>query len=74
MKPTTVREVYEVLGGTTAVACQLGVNQSVTGSHAVRNGIPPQYWAQIISFAKRRRHKEITAQLLAEIHDPRRQS
>lgn len=63
-----VADVFEIMGGTTAMARVLAVGVSTASEIKRRGRIPAEYWRDIIRAAAERGHPEITADLLARLH------
>lgn len=63
-----VADVFEIMGGTTAMARALAVGVSTASEIKRRGRIPAEYWRDIIRGAAERGHPEITADLLARLH------
>jgi hypothetical protein len=63
-----VTDVFEIMGGTTAMARVLAVGVSTASEIKRRGRIPAEYWRDIIRAAAERGHPEITADLLARLH------
>jgi hypothetical protein len=64
----TIAELFDIVGGTTSVARQLGVGPSTASEIKRRGRIPSEYWRDIIAAARRSGHPEITADLLVDLH------
>jgi hypothetical protein len=64
----SVADVFEIMGGITAVARVLTVGKSTASEIKRRGRIPAEYWRDIIRAAAERGHPEITADLLARLH------
>jgi hypothetical protein len=67
-KVETVGELFDIVGGTTSVARQLGVGPSTASEIKRRGRIPSEYWREIIAAARKSGHPEITADLLVDLH------
>jgi len=63
-----VADVFDILGGTTAMARVLAVGVSTASEIKRRGRIPAEYWRDIIRAAAERGHPEITADLLTRLH------
>lgn len=63
-----VADVFEIMGGTTAMARVLAVGVSTASEIKRRGRIPAEYWRDIVRTAAERGHPEITADLLARLH------
>lgn len=63
----TVGNLFDDLGGSSAVAKGIGVGQSTASEMRRRNSIPVKHWPKLISFAASR-GKTIDAAMLVTIH------
>lgn len=70
----SVADIFEVMGGTTAMARVLAVGISTASEIKRRGRIPTEYWRDIVRAAATRGHPEITAELLADLHARDRKS
>ncbi len=64
----TVADIFAALGGTSAVARLLGVNQSTASEMKRRGSIPNEYWVLLVSRASEHGVDTVTYELLAKIH------
>ncbi len=63
-----VADVFDLMGGTTAMARILAVGVSTASEIKRRGKIPAEYWRDIIRAGAERGHPEITADVLARLH------
>jgi hypothetical protein len=63
-----VSDIFDVLGGPSAVARLLNVKPSTAGEMKRRGSIPSEYWQDLILAAKRRRISGLDADRLVALH------
>ncbi len=70
----SIAQLFDIMGGTSAVARQLGVGASTASEIKRRGRIPSEYWRELIIAARMAGHPEVTADLLVDLHarEPRR--
>jgi hypothetical protein len=66
-----VSDIFDALGGPTAVARELRINPSTASEMKRRSSIPAEYWAELTAIAQKHRRPEINADLLATLHSRR---
>ena len=64
----TVANVFDALGGTTAVARALGVGTSTASEIKRRGRIPVEYWEELIGLARKLCVRGLDADALMRIH------
>jgi hypothetical protein len=63
-----VSDIFDVLGGPSAVARLLNVKPSTAGEMKRRGSIPSEYWQDLILAAQRRRISGLDADRLVALH------
>jgi len=63
-----VADIYAVWPSDADLARDIGVSYPTAASWKQRGSIPVAYWRPIINAARKRKHPEITADLLLELH------
>lgn len=64
---TPLEQIFEDLGGTSAVAKMIGVGQSTASEMKRRKSIPVEYWPAIVSSEKAEEHS-ITYDRMVAVH------
>lgn len=65
----TLDKIIDELGGTSALAALLQVDDSTVSTWR-RRGIPPGRWSDLVKLAKRKRRSDITFEVLAALPSP----
>lgn len=60
-------DVIEELGGSAVLGRAIRQKDGTVRQWRLRDNIPPEYWPSIISYAKARGNREITAASLADL-------
>ncbi|MEE7460643.1 hypothetical protein MFUR16E_04515 [Methylobacterium fujisawaense] len=64
----SVMDLFEALGGTSAVARLLGVGQSTASEMKRRGSIPSEYWVGLVQKAHEAQIVGVTYEVLAFVH------
>jgi hypothetical protein len=64
----TIAELFDAMGGPSAVARVLDVRPSTASEMKRRRSIPPEYWLALVAEAARNGVKGVTTDALARIH------
>jgi hypothetical protein len=65
---TTVDDVFEALGGVSAVARSLNVNYSTASEMKRRKSIPSHHWIELALTASVKDWRDVTLEVLARVH------
>lgn len=63
-----IKSLIQDMGGPSEVARALRKGPSTVSEMSRRGTIPPEYWREILNSAKDRGLKQVTADLLVDIH------